>query len=253
MTFQPRFGQAADAYQTFRPDYPSEVFERVLAAVPRDRRDLAIDLGAGTGKATRILVEHFQQVIAIEADPLMAAKIPDAAPQAIVRIAKAEEWQQQPATVDLVNIATALHWMEVPVVIENVERWLRPGGVLAVYSGRLPETPEPIRSIVRTELHDHWNQFRDQRLRREDFPQSIVRAAKALNVVEDTKISYVVFLSAREFAGFWSSTSYAGAYARTLSDPQSYWRDLEERLGRAWPEERFPVDFSPYLLLARKE
>lgn len=65
MSFQSRFGQAANAYNTFRPDYPPELFARILAAVDPARRNRAMDLGAGTGKATRDLVEHFREVIAL--------------------------------------------------------------------------------------------------------------------------------------------------------------------------------------------
>ena len=149
MSFEPRFGPAADAYNTFRPDYPPELFARILAAVDPAYRTRAMDLGAGTGKATRDLVEHFSEVIAVEPDPLMADKIRQTAPQAIVRIEKAEDCRQEPGSVDLVNVATALHWMDVSVVITKVESWLRPGGIFAVYGGGLPETPQPIREIVR--------------------------------------------------------------------------------------------------------
>jgi SAM-dependent methyltransferase len=253
MPFESRFGAAADAYNTFRPAYPPELFARILAAVDAARRNRAMDLGAGTGKATRELVEHFAEVIAVEPDPLMAGKIRETAPRAIVRIEKAEDCQQEPGSVDLVNVATALHWMDVPVVIAKVERWLRLGGIFAVYGGGLPETPLPIREIVRRELHDHWNPFRDERLRRKEFPQSIVRAATSLRMIEDTKVPYILSASPRDFAGFWSSTSYGNAYAHTLPDPELYWRDLAERFRRAWPEEKFPVDFSPYLLMAMKD
>lgn len=253
MPFESRFGAAADAYNAFRPDYPPELFARILAAVDAARRNRAIDLGAGTGKATHELVEHFAEVVAVEPDPLMAGKILETAPRAVVRIEKAENCQQEPGSVDLVNVATALHWMDVPVVIANVERWLRPGGIFAVYGGGLPETPPPVREIVRRELHDHWNPFRDERLRRKEFPQSIVRAATSLRMIEDTIVPHVLSASPRDFAGFWSSTSYGNAYALTLSDPEMYWHDLAERFRRAWPEEKFPVDFSPYLLMAVKD
>jgi SAM-dependent methyltransferase len=253
MPFESRFGAAADAYNTFRPDYPPELFARILAVVDPVRRNRAMDLGAGTGKATRELVEHFAAVIAVEPDPLMADKIREAAPRAIIRIEKAEDFEQEAESVDLVNVATALHWMDVPAVIANVERWLRPGGIFAVYGGGLPETPRPVREIVRRELREHWNPFRDERLRRKEFPQSIVRARTSLRMIEDTKVPYVLSASPRDFAGFWSSTSYGNAYAHTLPDPDFYWRDLAERFRRAWPEEKFPVDFSPYLLMARKD
>jgi 16S rRNA A1518/A1519 N6-dimethyltransferase RsmA/KsgA/DIM1 with predicted DNA glycosylase/AP lyase activity len=75
MSFESRFGQAADAYQTFRPDYPAEIFRRILAWIPADRRNCAIDLGAGTGKASHELAQSFREVIAIEPDPLMVEKL----------------------------------------------------------------------------------------------------------------------------------------------------------------------------------
>src|ERR1700722_8535176 len=86
MSFESRFGQAADAYQTFRPDYPAEIFQRILAWIPADAdaRNCAIDLGAGTGKASRELVKSFREVIAIEPDPLMVEKLCEAAPGATI-------------------------------------------------------------------------------------------------------------------------------------------------------------------------
>jgi len=56
-----------------------------------------------------------------------------------------------------------------------------------------------------------------------------------------------------EFGGFWRSTSYGGAYGRTLADPEAYWKDLESRFRAAWKEDKIPVDFKPYLLTALKE
>lgn len=253
MHAESRFGPASDAYNTFRPEYPAELFARILTHVPPGRRICALDLGAGTGKATRPLLEHFHKVIAVEPDPRMADKIIRSAPGVVVRIGRAEDFQQAPESVDLVNVATALHWMDVPAVIANVERWLRAGGIFAVYGSGLPETPPPIRQIVREELHERWNAYRDERLRRKEFPQSIVRAATGLRMVEDSTVPWTLPVSPREFAGFWSSTSYGGAYGRTLADPPAYWRDLEERFRRAWPEETFPVDFTLYLLIATKD
>jgi SAM-dependent methyltransferase len=253
LTFESRFGGSAATYAAFRPDHPPAIFERILSFVPAIHREVAMDLGAGTGKATRGLLEHFHSVIAVEADPLMAEKLREAAPRAEVRLVSAEKCEQPPATVDLVNAAASLHWMDVPTVIANVERWLHSGGIFSVYGGGLPETPPPIREIVRLELRERWRQFRDPRLLRDEFPQSILAASNSLRLVENTKIPAVVLMSARDFAGFWSSTSYGSAYARTLPDPVSYWAGLEERIRRAWPEEKFPVDFEMYLFIFRRD
>jgi hypothetical protein len=72
-------------------------------------------------------------------------------------------------------------------------------------------------------------------------------------VVEDVEISHSCKMTPAEFAGFWRSTSYAGAYGSALDDPGVYWQDLESRFRTAWKEDKIPVDFKPYLLIARKE
>ena len=254
MPFESRFGQAADAYSAYRPEYSPEIFERILAAIPPGQRRVALDLGAGTGKATRVLIEHFAEVIAVEPDALMAEKLRAVAPGAVVHAMKAEEFEQADASVDLVNIATALHWMDVPRVMWHVTRWLRPSGILAVYGSEFPRTPEPVKAIIREEFAQHWDQFRDERLRRKEFPQSIVRTAPGLQLFEESTIHHEVPMTPLEFAGFCRSTSYGSAYGRTLAgDEEAYWRDLEMRFRNAWREEKIPVDSRFYLILARKK
>lgn len=252
MPFESRFGQAAGAYSTFRPEYSPEIFEHILAAVPPGQRRVALDLGAGTGKATRALLEHFSEVIAVEPDALMVEKLRAYAPGAAVHAVKAEEFEQAEASVDLVNIATALHWMDVQRVMELVTRCLRPGGILAVYGSDFPKTPDSIRAIIRDEFAEHWDHFRDERLRRKEFPHSILRAAPGLQLFEESTIPHVVPMTPREFAGFCRSTSYGSAYGRSLADEESYWRDLELRFRNSWPEEKIPVNSKFYLILARK-
>jgi trans-aconitate methyltransferase len=253
MAFESRFGQAADAYQTFRPDYPVEMFERIRKWIPETLRNRAIDLGAGTGKATRELAKSFREVIAIEPDPLMAEKLREATPEAKIRYTTAEEYETEQSSADLINFAQSLHWMDIPRVLGKCVGWLRAGGILAVYGFGLPEAVEPVREIVRIELREHWNRFRDERLRRKSFPQCLVYEAAGVRVVEDVELSHHCQMTPQEFAGFWRSTSYGGAYGRSLGDPEAYWKELESRFRAAWKEDKIPVDFKPYSLIARKE
>jgi trans-aconitate methyltransferase len=254
MRFESRFGSAADAYKTFRPDYPRELFDRILAAVPPSQRNRAIDLGAGTGRLTQVLAGHFTETIAVEPDPLMAGKLREAVPRAVIRPTKAEDLVQEAASVDLITIAAAFHWMDAAKAVANAESWLRPGGILAICGGRFPQTPKPVREVVRQEFNDRWNQFRDPRLSSANSSAHARGEVQGLlDVIEDDFISNQKLLSAGDFAGFCRSTSYASAYARTIPDADPYWRDLENRFREAWPEERFPVDFSVWLLLAKKD
>src|ERR1700751_4566366 len=243
MSFESRFGQAADAYQTFRPDYPAEIFQRILAWIPADSRNRAIDLGAGTGKASRELEKSFREVIAIEPDPLMVEKLREAAPEATIIQTTAEEYGGEQDSADLINFAQSLHWMDIPRVLEKCIGWLRTGGILAVYGFGLPEAVEPVREIVLFELREHWGHYRDERLRRKHFPQCIVHEQTGIRVVEDVELSHSCKMTPAEFAGFWRSTSYGGAFGRAFDDPEVYWQDLESRFRTAWKEDKISVDF----------
>ncbi len=253
MSFESRFGQAADAYQTYRPDYPEEIFRRILAWIPTDNRNCAIDLGAGTGKAAHELTKSFREVIAIEPDLLMVEKLRETASRATIIQLTAEEYEREQSSADLTNFAQSLHWMDVPRVLGKCIGWLRPGGILAVYGFGLPEAVEPVREIVRLELREHWSAYRDERLRRKHFPQCLVHEQTGIRLVEDVELSHSCRMTPGEFAGFWRSTSYGGAYGRSLGDPEGYWQELESRFRTAWKEDKIPVDFKPYLLIARKE
>jgi SAM-dependent methyltransferase len=250
--FEPKFGHAADEFQRYRPNYPPSLFDRILREVPSNRRHCAMDLGAGTGSVTRELIAHFEEVIAVEPDPLMAAKIPEQFPAVALRIATAEELPQPPATADLIIIATAFHWMDGPRVLANAATWLLAGGILAIFDLPFPTMPDPVRVIVKKELKERWAAFRDPRLNKAGRWQDVVRSAQGLQVLEECKFANVVPMSSSDLTGFCRSTSYGSAYARSLPDPESYWGELESRFRAAWPDGMIPVDFSPTLILARK-
>jgi SAM-dependent methyltransferase len=212
-----------------------------------------MDLGAGTGKSTIPLLDYFAEVIAVEPDPLMAEKLRASAPRAVIRDVSAEDCIQEADSVDLVTAVAALHWMDIPRVMSNIVRWLRPEGLLVVGSGGFPQVPAPVQHVVREQFERHWNRFRDSRLDFSDSPQRTRSEIAELRIVEDTSVTMSYSVTPAIFAGFCRSTSYGSAYARALSDPELYWLDLENRFRQAWPEEKFPIDFNPWLLIARKE
>lgn len=250
--FQPRFGRAAEEFQRYRPDYPPELFEHILAAVPTGRRERAMDLGAGTGKSTRALLPHFTEVIAVEPDSGMFAKLKAEIPAAIVRNVTAEDCSQPPSSVDLVTVGNALHWMDTSRVFADVHSWLRNDAVFAVYDRPLPKTTPAIDAIILAEFRGPWKPHRDPRLKRHLIWQDQVRAAPGFRIAEETTFRYIVPMSPHDYVGFWRSTSYGSAFALTLSDPESYWRDLQSRFASAAAGAPIPVDLSPSLLLARK-
>jgi SAM-dependent methyltransferase len=252
MPFEPRFGHAAEEFQRYRPDYPPALYDRILAEIPEQNRNLAMDLGAGTGIVTGHWVAHFREVISVEPDAGMAAKIVERFPRVAVRNVTAEECEQLPETVDLISIANALHWMESERVFANSRCWLRPQAVLAVFDRPLPKAAPAIDAITLGELRGPWKRHRDARLKRDLIWQDQVRAAPGFCIVEEARFANIVPMSPQDYVGFWRSTSYGSAYARTLAEPERYWSGLESRFAAAAAGAMISVDLSPVLILARK-
>ena len=126
------FGAQADAYVRGRPDYPQEVttwLERKLDLGPGKT---ALDLGAGTGKFTRRLLETGATVIAVEPVAAMRAQLHAVLPQVEVREGSAEALPLADASVDAVVCAQAFHWFATPAALKEMHRVLKPGGALGL-------------------------------------------------------------------------------------------------------------------------
>jgi SAM-dependent methyltransferase len=100
-----------------------------LAALAPDR-DFAWDAGTGNGQAARLLTDHFGRVYATDASEEQIARA-EPHPQIEFRTEPAEYCSLPDASCDLVLVAQALHWFDLETFYRQVERVLRPGGVLA--------------------------------------------------------------------------------------------------------------------------
>jgi SAM-dependent methyltransferase len=248
--YEDRYGGVAEAFATYRPGYPEEVYQRILAhlAGPRER---AVDVGAGTGLGTLPLCQWFREVIAIEPDVRMAAKLEGRGKSLRVLISTGEDASFPTASVDLVTSATAFHWMDGPRVLANAKQWLRPGGVLAIWAYPVPRIAGRVGEVIEAEFRDHWNTFRHQRLDDKDYMQRTVKQGP-MPVVEERTIPYVLHPRAQELAGFCASTSYGSAYMRTLADPQAYLVKLLAAIEAAGGGETIAMDCSLQLSIAEK-
>jgi SAM-dependent methyltransferase len=122
------FQLAADAYERGRPDYPAAAIEWLAERLDLRPGRTLVDLAAGTGKLTRLLVPSGAEVIAVEPLPAMRAMIEGAR----VLEGTAEAIPLPDASADAVTAAQAFHWFRAEEALAEIHRVLRPGGGVAL-------------------------------------------------------------------------------------------------------------------------
>ncbi|GIF32196.1 class I SAM-dependent methyltransferase [Actinoplanes utahensis] len=147
------FGDAAAAYQRGRPPYPVSV---LAWAVPPGARRI-LDLGAGTGKFTRLLADAGLDVVAVEPSAGMREQLAAAVPEAAVLDGTAERIPLPDGHVDAVVVAQAWHWADPGRAVPEVARVLRPGGTLSLLWNVRDHT-EPWVARLDEVLHRHTRQ-----------------------------------------------------------------------------------------------
>jgi len=245
------FGAQAGDYRAFRPAWPAEVFTRILDRVPRPRRR-ALDLGAGTGLVTEQLLEHFDAVVALEPDARMLAHI-EPRPALTTLNGRAEDARFEPGSFDLVTAGNAFHWMDGAAVLERARGWLAPGGLAALFHYNPPHAAEgTLEELLSREYSVVWREHVHPRLLDLDYTRRTFAESSFGPGMEAQRIPYDIPLAMPELMGFLRSTSYGGGYARSLADPEGYWRALEARILAAAGPGPFVLDFHVELFLASK-
>jgi SAM-dependent methyltransferase len=128
------FDPLVDFYDAARPTYPDRLFADLERLTGPLAGAAVVDVGAGTGIATRQLVARGADVIAVELGEAMARRLAARTPGvfAVVR-GDGEALPIASGVADLVCYAQAWHWMDVPVAAAEAARVLAPGGSLAVW------------------------------------------------------------------------------------------------------------------------
>jgi ubiquinone/menaquinone biosynthesis C-methylase UbiE len=128
MTFEDHFSSLASLYAAHRPRYPRALFEHHIELV--EARDLCWDCATGQGQAALALSEWFDRVIATDASEEQLKQAP-AHPKVEFRKALAERSGLADRSVDLITVATAIHWFDFDAFHAEVRRVAKPGAVLA--------------------------------------------------------------------------------------------------------------------------
>ncbi len=237
------FGSVADQYERYRLDYPAELVDAVLQYAGRPVRS-ALEVGAGTGKATRLFTARGIQVTALEPDAEMAHVIEQTTqgmPAELV-VAPFEQFSTT-GRFDLVYATAAWHWTDPATRWSRAVELLVPGGVLALF-GSPAEPKDP-------ELRTAVDEIEKQVLPDDDpdvvHPWSVKEMAGAdgLGDIAQRDLARVTTTTAADFLGRLATVS-----AYLLLNPEARAEVL--RRVRAVLPDRFDIDATVQLSLARR-
>ncbi|MCK3768945.1 methyltransferase domain-containing protein [Microbacterium aerolatum] len=122
------FEGIGEEYDRYRPGFP----DAAAADIVPQRLDAVLDLGAGTGKFTELLVSRADRVVAVEPSVAMLEVLRAKLPSVEALAGGAEEIPLPDDAVDAVTVAQAFHWFDRDAACAEIRRVLVPGGALGL-------------------------------------------------------------------------------------------------------------------------
>ncbi|NUR76636.1 MAG: class I SAM-dependent methyltransferase [Thermoleophilia bacterium] len=197
------FACAADVYDRARPSYPEEAVAWMAQRTGLGPGQTVVDVGAGTGKLTRLLRATGARVLAVEPVAEMRAKLDglDALD------GTAEDLPLEDAAADVITAAQAFHWFDLDRALPELHRVLRPGGHLALFwNSRDLDDPvqrgvedllRPVRGSVASQLGGAWREP--------------LRRSPLFGAVEERSFRYEQQFTADDLCDRVASTSFVAA------------------------------------------
>jgi SAM-dependent methyltransferase len=229
------FGTRAEAYERFRPGYPVELFDRVMTYAGQPVRT-ALEIGAGTGKATRLFAQRGISVTATEPDAAMLAELRRHVPAHVKTVQAAFEDLRPAERYGLVYAAAALHWTNPAGRWSRMAALLEPGGVFASFGGPAdladPDVAEAVRAARAPFLESDEVPSPDGTPRGHDmqWPGTELQRSEWFADVRQLVVMRRLMMSARDYVGHLSTIS---AY---LELPASEQEQVYGRIMRVLPE-----------------
>lgn len=237
------FGSVAESYERYRLNYPGELVDLVLRYAGRPL-GAALEVGAGTGKATRLFAQRGIEVTALEPDAEMARLLVATTQALPVRaVVTTFEKFRTASRFDLVYAAAAWHWTSPATRWAQAVKLLVPGGVLVLF-GRPADLKDPDLFAVVDKIEKRLLTSNDAV---DMHPWSIeeIAAVDGLTDIEQRELPCVATTTAEEYVGRLATVS---AYLRLSADQRA------EALGqvRAVLPDHVEIDTTVQVALARR-
>src|SRR5215204_1316444 len=241
------FALAPEAYERGRPMYPFAAVRRLVREVRIRPESPMLDLGAGTGKLTRLLAQLGADVVAVEPVDAMRQRLVETIPGVKALPGTAEAIPLEDESMDAVAVGQAFHWFDGDAALAEIHRVLRPGGTLALLWNRrveddavnraVEELIGPYRAGAPTHRGDAWRAAFDRAavfdaVDEREFANSQRLDAEGLEARVGS-ISFIAALATRERAGVLErarAIAGAGTVVVRYRTQVQLWRALGHRV-----------------------
>lgn len=142
------FQRAAGKYERARPEAPSVAIDALARALRLSLRSTVVELGAGTGKLSRMLAPRAGVYVALEPVPAMRQQFRQVLPAVPIVGGIAEMLPIRPSSVDAIAAAQAFHWFDVPRTMSEMRRVLRPNGAVGLLWNVRDESVDWVRQVT---------------------------------------------------------------------------------------------------------
>ena len=152
------FNEVPEVYDRVRPGYPDELFADLVTITGMDDTSSVLEVGCGTGQATRSLAALGHRVTAVEPGANLAAlarRRLTAFDNVEIERSTFEEWDDRGRRFDVLVAASAWHWVDPSIGWQRAHDVLRPGGWMALLGNVVVRRPgEPEVYAETADLHE---------------------------------------------------------------------------------------------------
>ena len=149
------FDSGADAYERGRPEYPHDAIAFLIEHLRLTPGATVLDIGAGTGKLSRLLLKSKARVIGLEPTAGMRRKFAQVLPDAEIVGGVAESIPMRTCSIDAACAGQAFHWFANSRALTEIHRVLKPRGRFGIIWNVRELTAEWMRDLWRiVEKHE---------------------------------------------------------------------------------------------------
>ena len=208
------FGRVAADYERVRPGYPPDLIDWLTERLGLRPGRVVVDLAAGTGKLTRLLVPTGADVIAVEPSDEMRHELERMVPRAKAFPGTAERIPLEDGSADAMTVAQAFHWFDVAKAAQEIGRVLRPASPLALI-WNLQDKHDPLVAAIEVLSTRAWGG-------RKAFPagegtwEAPMRASGLFGSVEQRRFPWTHTLAKEDLVDQFGTTSAVAALSPGL-------------------------------------